>query len=146
MLRFKITKTETQLNELADQLGGTIENNIMAVPKHLGKGQISRNQLVKGIILQDGEFNLFQDFIINRKVDEDESIHHFSLIYVFNQPNYIYTRNESDESGIQNYLLFFNKHYSADERWKKKNPMANAELCSSTSTCYFLSIAESLLD
>ncbi|WP_430817043.1 helix-turn-helix domain-containing protein [Carboxylicivirga sp. RSCT41] len=112
MLQFKITKTETQLHELATQLGGTIENNIMSIPEHLGKGQISRNQLVKGIILQDGEFNLFQDFIINRKVDEDESIHHFSLIYVFNQPNYIFTNDENNESGIHNYLLFFNKYYS----------------------------------
>jgi AraC-like DNA-binding protein len=112
MLQFEITKTETQLNELATQLGGAIENNVMPIPKHLGKGQISRNQLTKGIILQDGEFSLFQDFIINRKVNEDENIHHFSLIYVFNQPNYIYTQNETAEAGLQNYLLFFNKHYS----------------------------------
>ena len=112
MLQIKITKTETQLNELASQLGGTIENGVFNIPKHLGKGQISRNQLVKGIILQDGEFNMFQDFTVHRKVEEDESIHHFSLIYVFNQPNYIYTKDANAEEGIQNYLLFFNKHYS----------------------------------
>ncbi len=112
MLHFKITKTKSQLNELATQLGGTIENNIMPIPKHIGNGQISRNLFTKGIILQDGEFNLFQDFTINRKIEEDESIHHFSLIYVFNQPNYIFTEDETSQSGIQNYLLFFNKHYS----------------------------------
>ncbi|TRX71175.1 AraC family transcriptional regulator [Carboxylicivirga sp. M1479] len=112
MLQFKITKTESQLNELATQLGATIEDNIMPIPKQIGNGQISRNMLTKGIILQDGEFNLFQDFTINRKIEEDESMHHFSLIYVFNQLNYIYTEDEAAESGIQNYLLFFNKHYS----------------------------------
>jgi AraC-like DNA-binding protein len=112
MLQFKITKTETQLSELAAQLGGSIENNIMLVPRHLGKGQIERNQLVEGIILQDGEFNLFQDFILERKVEEDDSNHHFSLIYVFNQPNYIVGQNEQFGAGLQNYFLFFNKHYS----------------------------------
>lgn len=112
MLQIKITKTESQLSELASQIGGSIENDTMAIPKHLGMGQISRNELVKGIILQNGEFNLFQDFSIIRKVDEDESTHHFSLIYIFNQPKPIYTNNIDEDSGIQNYLLFFNKHYS----------------------------------
>jgi AraC-like DNA-binding protein len=144
MLQFKITKTESQLNELATQLGGVIENNIMSIPKHLGKGQISRNQLSKGIILQDGEFNLFQDFIINRQVDEDESIHHFSLIYVFNQPNYIYTQDETAEAGIQNYLLFFNKHYSysnivpAFTRFKQIQLFVNVEKIKSLCNYYNL--------
>jgi len=112
MKQFNITKTEAQLSELATQLGASIEHGVMPIPHHMGKGQISRNQLIDGIIFQDGEFYLYEDFSINRKVEEEENSHHFSLIYVFNQPNYIYTENTDAEEGIQNYLLFFNKHYS----------------------------------
>lgn len=112
MQQFNITKTETQLNELAAQLGVSIKNGVMSIPHHLGKGQITKNQLIDGIILQDSNFYLFEDFTINRKIEEDANIHHFSLIYVFNQPNYIFSQNEDSEAGIQNYMLFFNKHYS----------------------------------
>jgi len=112
MLQIKITKTESQFHELASQLNGIVQNGILKIPEHLGKGQISRQELTGGIILQDGEYSFYEDVTISRKVSEDERIHHFSILYVFDLPNFLESDDDGEKKGANNYILFFNKHHS----------------------------------
>ncbi|MBS2212482.1 helix-turn-helix transcriptional regulator [Carboxylicivirga mesophila] len=112
MRHFKISETENQFKQLAEQVGGKVEDGVLFMPDDVGQGFLKSSVLVDGLIFQEADYNLFEDFYLERKVTEEAARSFFSLIYNFQAADLTDSPNQHNSHNLHNQVLFFNGHYS----------------------------------